>query len=558
MPTTDDDRASLSEISLLYVEDDPVAVALVQATIAPRVKALHVAENGRDGLMAFVRFHPDVVITDIRMPKMDGIAMAAAMHEMRPETPIIVTTSLDDPALVRKAMKIGVGSYLAKPFNPDDLLGVVARIAVTERHRRELENQKRLNELLLDSLPNPAMLIHRGQGRILSVNGFAARLGLTPGLDMAETAFAESFRQIAQGGLLDDFHSGAHVDFPGVAAFDRLWDVNIDPVTDTLLLFFAVDITERQRIKEELLREKAFIAAILENSHDGIAVTDSGGWVKFVSPGMRRLFGYELSEMGSLEAWAGVVIADEDERALFMNLWRGGPGNEDGEHIFSILHKTGERRFCRLQTSRMPGGDIVINGQDVTGIKLAEERIRHMALHDALTGLPNRQLLQDRLQTALAAGKRRGTLTAVLYIDLDRFKDINDAHGHDAGDEALQHTADLLSRCVREADTVARMGGDEFVIVLPDLIHPEGASDVAGRILETLSRPLVMEGKSHVLGASIGIGLHPRDGLFPDEILRKADRAMYETKKSGGMGYRFAAEQGDEDRRSPARPGTAP
>ncbi|MEF3698185.1 two-component system response regulator [Desulfolutivibrio sp.] len=543
MPNPHPKAPDLTDISVLYVEDDPVSVALVRAAIADRVGALHVAENGRDGLMAFVRFHPDVVVTDVRMPKMDGIAMATAMREMRPDTPIIVTTSLDDPALLRKAIRIGIGSYLLKPIKSHELLDVLGRLADTARHRLELDKQKRLNELLLDSLPNPAMLVDREHGLIQSANGFAHRLGLLPDASMADTPFAQLFSRAVHEARLGDFHSGTHVDFPGIGAYDRLWDVNIDLITDSLVLFFAVDITERHRIKEELQQEKAFIAAILENSHDGIAVVDAKGQVKFVSPGMHRLFGFTLPEMTPLPAWAGTVILDEAERALFLDLWQGTPGGEDDDHIFSILHKTGERRFCRLQTSRMPGGDIVINGQDITGIKLAEERIRHMALHDSLTGLPNRQLLQDRLQTALSSGKRRGTATAVLYIDLDRFKDINDAHGHDAGDEALRHTAGLLSRCLREADTVARMGGDEFVVVLPDLAQRQDAAEVASRILETLSRPLTIDGRSHVLGASIGIALHPQDGIFPDEILRKADRAMYETKKAGGMGFRFFTEK---------------
>ncbi len=541
MPITDDMAEALKKTSILYVEDDPVATALTQATLGARVKTLYLAENGRDGLMAFVRFNPDVVVTDIRMPKMDGIAMAAAMREMRPETPIVVTTSLDNPELLRKAMKLGIGSYVLKPFDPDGLAEIVGRHAVSARHRVELEKHKRLGELLLDNLPNPAMLLDRDTGRVLSANGFAVRLGLPPGTAMAQTAFSGPFSHAEQSGQLTDFHSGSHVDFPGVPAFDRLWDVNIDPVTDSVLLFFAVDITERQRIKEELQREKAFIAAILENSHDGIAVVSPEGLVRFISPGMERLFGYTLDEMTQLAPWAEAVIPGKADRALFIDVWREG-GNADADHIFPILHKTGERRYCRLQTSRMPGGDVVINGQDITGIKLAEERIRHMALHDPLTGLPNRQLLQDRLLHALAQGKRRNTLTAILYIDLDRFKDINDAYGHDAGDVVLGHTAERLARCVREADTVARMGGDEFVIVLPELTKKEEASEVASRVLATLAQPVVMEDRSHVLGASIGIAMHPGDGAYPDEILRKADRAMYETKKAGGMGYRFFTE----------------
>lgn len=539
MPPSDSPGQPLSDVSILYVEDDPMAVTLVRESVGHTLKALHVAENGRDGLMAFVRFHPDVVVTDVCMPKMDGLAMATAIREMSPDTPIVITTALDDPEFLRKAIRIGIDSYLIKPFTAEELLGVVSRLATLSRHRLELEKQKRLNELLLDTMPHPAMLVNRASGRILSANGFAQRLGLTPGAPVTGTAFAGTFTQATAGDLLNDFHSGAHVDFPGIAAYDRLWDINIDPVTESLLLFFAMDITERQRIKEELQRDKTFIAAILENSHDGIAVAGPDGMVKFVSPGMRRLFGYDLEEMASLAAWAGTVITDEAERELFLDLWRGARDTED-DHIFAVLHKTGERRYCRLQTSRMPGGDIVVNGQDVTGIKLAEERIRHMALHDALTGLPNRQLLQDRLQTAMATGRRRGTATAVLYIDLDRFKDINDAHGHDAGDEVLRRTAGTISRCVREADTVTRLGGDEFVIVLPDLACREDAADVATRILDALSQPVTVDGRRHVLGASIGISLHPADGAFPDEILRKADRAMYETKRAGGMGFRFA------------------
>ncbi len=537
MPIPDDVSKALKETSILFVEDDPVTTALARGTLAPRVKDIYFAENGRDGLMAFVRFNPDLVITDIRMPKMDGLAMAASIREMRPETQIIVTTALDNPDLMRQAIGIGICSYLPKPFDQDLLVGIVGRLAVLARHRKELEKHKRLGELLLNSLPNPAMLLDRDTGQVLSANAFAAHLGLTPGTSMTDTPFTVAFAGSRRHGPTDGFHPETHVDFQGIAAFERLWDVNIDPITDSVLLFFAVDITERQRIKEELLREKAFIAAILESTHDGFAVVAPEGQVTFISPGMERLFGYTLTEMSRLASWAKSAIMDPAEQDLFLDVWRGK--RTDADRIFPILHKTGERRYCRLQTSSMPGGNVVINGQDITGIKLAEERIRHMALHDSLTGLPNRQLLQDRLRHSMAQDKRRDTLTAILYIDLDRFKDINDDYGHDVGDEVLKHTAERLARCVREADTVARMGGDEFVIVLPGLTQDEEASAVAERVLETLAQPLSVENNAHVLGASIGIALHPRNGAYPDEILRKADRAMYETKKSGGMGCRF-------------------
>ena len=151
MPPSDSPGQPLSDVSILYVEDDPMAVTLVRESVGHTLKALHVAENGRDGLMAFVRFHPDVVVTDVCMPKMDGLAMATAMREMSPDTPIVITTALDDPEFLRKAIRVGIDSYLIKPFTAEELLGVVSRLAIQSRHRLELEKQKRRERLRRES-----------------------------------------------------------------------------------------------------------------------------------------------------------------------------------------------------------------------------------------------------------------------------------------------------------------------------------------------------------------------------------------------------------------------
>lgn len=163
--------------------------------------------------------------------------------------------------------------------------------------------------------------------------------------------------------------------------------------------------------------------------------------------------------------------------------------------------------------------------------KRMHSRLEHMALHDQLTDLPNRTLFLDRLQTALTKARRDKTRLAVLFIDLDKFKQVNDTHGHIVGDQLLQNVARRLIRCVRESDTVGRIGGDEFIILLESIKQPEEAAKVAGKILATLSEPYNLAKVTLQIIPSIGVALYPENGEDGDELMRYADNAMYQIKK---------------------------
>jgi diguanylate cyclase (GGDEF)-like protein len=177
--------------------------------------------------------------------------------------------------------------------------------------------------------------------------------------------------------------------------------------------------------------------------------------------------------------------------------------------------------------------------QDITGRKEAEARIHHMALHDALTGLPNRALLKDRLAQSIALACRTHDQVAVLMLDLDRFKNVNDSLGHFAGDRLLESVSKRLGCCLRESDIVARLGGDEFVVGLPVVANDEEVESVAQKIMTSLAEPFDIEGHEVRIGVSIGIALHPADGEDPDMLLQAADVAMYEAKKRGRGIYTF-------------------
>jgi diguanylate cyclase (GGDEF)-like protein len=179
--------------------------------------------------------------------------------------------------------------------------------------------------------------------------------------------------------------------------------------------------------------------------------------------------------------------------------------------------------------------------QDITERKRREEEERFLAYHDTLTGLPNRRLLDDRLGQALHLAQRRDRRVAAMLVDLDDFKRVNDELGHRSGDAVLREVAERLAGCVRKADTLARQGGDEFVIVIPDLAQESDCSVVAEKILHALQAPFLADGREFSIGASIGISIYPADAGDGDALLRNADAAMYRAKQSGRNHFCFYA-----------------
>lgn len=220
-----------------------------------------------------------------------------------------------------------------------------------------------------------------------------------------------------------------------------------------------------------------------------------------------------------------------------------------GAETVSVIHThfsaTGDPRQIELLASPLKDENghiigIIQNTHDITALKENEAQIRQLAYYDTLTSLPNRRLLLDRLNRALAQARRFRRALAVMFLDLDRFKQINDTLGHAAGDELLKQVAERLTGCVRAGDTVARAGGDEFVIVLTEVSQPRDAARVAEKVIEACATPATLNGQPLNISVSIGIALYPVEGTDDfDELMIKADMAMYEAKEAGGGVYRF-------------------
>jgi diguanylate cyclase (GGDEF)-like protein/PAS domain S-box-containing protein len=224
-------------------------------------------------------------------------------------------------------------------------------------------------------------------------------------------------------------------------------------------------------------------------------------------------------------------------------------GGGEQEWIWSFDDVSAERatresleRLVEERTAELQAANARLEAE-IGERKLAEGRARHLADHDALTGLPNRRILEDRLTQALALSYRNRKQTAAMFIDLDRFKTINDSLGHAAGDRLLKEVAARLVNQLRVGDTVCRIGGDEFVVVLPEITRGGDAAQVAQKIIETLSEPIVLEGRDITVTPSLGISVFPEDGSDAETLIRNADAAMYHAKEMGRGNYQYFTEQ---------------
>ncbi|MGK0526120.1 MAG: diguanylate cyclase (GGDEF)-like protein/PAS domain S-box-containing protein [Pseudomonadales bacterium] len=278
---------------------------------------------------------------------------------------------------------------------------------------------------------------------------------------------------------------------------------------------------------------------IIENTLEGVIITDLRGRILSVNPAFTKITGYTEAEV--IGKTPGILSSGRHGESFYLNMWRdlNAHGHWQGE-IWN-RKKNGELLPEYLSITTIHGEDGQVSHyaamfNDITKLKASEESIRNMAYRDPLTDLPNRRLLDDRLDMAIAQAHRHGTLVGVIFIDLDHFKHVNDSLGHGAGDELLVEQARRLELCVRENDTVARLGGDEFVIVLSEPESVESVRQTARRIMETVRTPLLIQGRDLVQTCSLGISVYPDNGVDRETLLKHADGAMYDVKSNGRDG----------------------
>jgi len=442
-----------------------------------------------------------------------------------------------------------------------EIIGVLVTcsdITSLKQTSQALDQQLHFTQELLEVMPSP-IFYRRAEGAYLGFNRawemfFAQRredwIGKRPqDLLRAEKAILAEIedRDVLSSGRTsvaeDVVKDGRGMDRHVVRHISRFTDAD---GRSAGVIGVLTDITDFKQVAQALEASEGRFKALTESAMDIVTVLDAEGRIRYQSPSVRHLLGYEPESMigqcqfdlvhrddgeRMREAFAELLTRGQMERAVEFRVCRS-----DGE--WRTLEAIGKNCF---DVPEVRG--IIVNTRDITDRKNIEERIQHLAFHDALTGLPNRSLMQDRVSQAIGRAERSTKRFAVMFIDIDNFKNINDTLGHDVGDELLRQVAARLMDSVRTHDTIARQGGDEFIVLLDQLEGHQGATRVAQKILDALRLAFQVGGADQHVSGSIGIALYPDDGRDPPTLLKNADTAMFHGKALGKNTYQFFTPQ---------------
>lgn len=308
----------------------------------------------------------------------------------------------------------------------------------------------------------------------------------------------------------------------------------------------VLDITDRlmteQALRESEQQYHLQISALLAAAN-GIVITDRNGNILWANPAFSRLTGYDVEE--AIGKNPRILKSGQHDDAFYKSMWETILSGKTWRGEMINRRKDGgqyveEMTITPVRDSRGEITRFVAIKSDVTDRVQAEKRLQFLATHDLLTGLPNRFLLQEQLSMMISLGERKGHQLAVYFLDLDFFKPINDQYGHQMGDQLLKLVADRLIKTLRKSDTIGRIGGDEFVILVEEIESRDQAAQVAGKVLAALRQPFIMNHEIETrISASIGISIYPEDGQEPAALIEAADQAMYAIKDSSKDGYCF-------------------
>jgi diguanylate cyclase (GGDEF)-like protein len=473
-------------VKILTIEDDPEVRTVIVEYLATKGFAALEAEDGKDGLSIFTEEKPDLVLLDLRLPGMDGLEVLSHINKNAPDIPVIIVTGKGTVKDASDSLRLGAWDYITKPLFDMKILEISIR-NVLERAKLKREKDK----------------------------------------------FQQNLEQELQKENSDLLLRSLELE----KAYNKL----------------NHEIEERRRAERAIQQERTFIQTIIDGVRDPARIISPDFGVLIMNQAALVLLPSKqtsLKELTCYEAYrqTDTPCSGENHRCVLKDVL------ETGKTV-SVHHKDiledGKERVFEIEASPLWNPDGTLHGvleviRNITENLSVEaqlrdhrERLYHLVHHDALTNLPNRMLLQDRLTRMMTKALRNKNYVAVLFLDLDRFKKINETLGHDIGDKLLLEVGKRLEACVRKSDTVARLGGDEFAILLDDLQDVKFVAIVARKILQALSKPILIQNYELYATSSIGISLFPDDSDDVDGLLRCADTALYRAKEAGKNNYQY-------------------
>ena len=420
------------------------------------------------------------------------------------------------------------------------LTGLISDVTQKKLKERELDKSKRLFATFMDNLPAVAFIKDK-KNRYIYLNnfyenyiGFKVWENKTP-YDLFSKEVANIIVENDRKAFYEGIKKHEEV-IPNEEGSLRYFESYKFPIEDDdgnkLLCGFGIDKT-----KEKIYQERMNLyAKIFDNTTEAIMITDKNGKIVSVNKAFEEITEYKKDEI--IGKTPKIIKSNLNQDSFFKNMWESlnKYGHFSGE-IYNIS-KSGKilPQLTSISSIKNKKGEVIFYFaiyQSIAKQKETEEKLRKLANYDTLTNLPNRFLFEDRLKNTLLRVQRFDIKIALVFIDLDDFKWVNDTLGHEAGDTVLKVTAKKLLASVRENDTVARLGGDEFVAILEDIKDKENVRNICNKMLSYLNEPFMLEDKSYTINASIGASLAPDDATTYNDLLKKADEAMYKSKQNG-------------------------
>ncbi|MES2674771.1 MAG: EAL domain-containing protein [Pseudomonadota bacterium] len=532
---------------ILVVEDDEAARLMMTTTLKKAGFNVHDAANCSSARALFASYKFDLVLLDVLLPDGDGFSLCNEflLQPNGRDLPIAIVTGLDDVESIKIGYEAGATDFITKPVSWGTLPYRVQYILQGSRTILNLSVSESKTRALLSSIPDILMRIHR-DGWVLDMQvgsisfdiqeWFYAVEGEVYGRlppEVNRSVFPHIHAALKGEGMQLLEFQWSHV--PEKVCF---WEARIQQRDDNEVLMVVRDITQRKQHENQL----RLSAKVFEGTNEAILITDANLNIISVNRAYENITGYSQADM---------LLSNADSPKVGLRHY------SFFEHIISVLkerghwqgellnqRKSGEYFPCWFSINQV----LDVNGDpenyvaifnDITEHKNSRAQIDFLAHHDSLTGLPNRTLFNDRIEMAINVAHREGKKLGVLFIDLDRFKNINDSLGHLVGDQILKETAARLTQVIRSGDTVSRLGGDEFVVLFPTISDERNIAELTLKLSVALQQAYIVDGITLHITPSIGIAIYPDDGETFDALIKNADAAMYLAKERGRNNYQF-------------------
>ncbi|WP_345977206.1 diguanylate cyclase [Sulfurimonas sp. HSL3-7] len=583
----------MNNLRILIVDDDKITTDILSSMLNDESREIVICHGAKEALAAFQTSSFDIILSDINMPEMNGLEMIREIRKSNKSVKIAIFTNFDNKQYMLDAITFGVNQFFSKPFQKEHLLNVIDNLtreivdkrkteAALNRQQNILHAIKEMSEkflqhddwnetlyeqmkLLKDAAEASSIFIYRNQNiknpvvaeRYLSINdNYEA---FTPNLLHYQELRLLKWKKALSGGgyvngtikslnakeqmmlrsckvetllMLPVFADGEWWGFLGIG-HDRelLFDLSNLEMLETVARIIGSAINNQQNLREHEIK-----SAMFEYTVDGIVITDAENRIININNAFSDITGFTREEVVGKNPT--ILKSSAHDRSFYQSMWEKIQHEGYWQGEIKNRRKNDELYIEWLSITCIKDKKGNVQNymgifSDVTAHRKSQLEYAHLATHDALTGLANRLLLDDRLTQAINHAKRFDKNVAVIFCDLDNFKPINDVYGHTVGDLALKRCSDYFTSIVRAEDTVCRYGGDEFVIILGDIDKFSDTTAAIEKILNIADAPFSINGDLITLEMSAGISFYPQDALDAKDLIDKADEAMYSAKRNG-------------------------